>query len=383
MINDDPIEEISIIVDNRLDDPNNIDERDHIPELEEIISEWKLDPAINAILETFFNPRDVKVHKKHPTGLIYDRFHNRNKKKFVQSRSSSDKETTFFYAKSVALKLSHDEIEKLTLVKNWLRNNSAPAEEVQQKWKETISLRLRSILNEIDVDKGGVLSEWPRILDDNGYLLIDSDFAELFGNPDKLFNNWDFFSQKFLDYVRNNEIKDDFSRQLLTALDESAIVQDGRDFIVCMVFQALIKPTRTSTRKLPTILQAQTDVCCICATHEEYVSEWRSLRREFETAKLQLPPRIFIVGSFDEIEGFYVVTGKIEYKLPTFLRCLDVIVKLKYVLNYQFPESCELFWCFVTRFFYNIDYKRKSKNNQLLQLIAYLETGDNGLSSVP
>lgn len=58
--------------------------------------------------ETYFNPRDVKVQKKHPTGLIYDRFHNRDKKKFVKSRTSSDKETTFFKAKSVALKLSHD-----------------------------------------------------------------------------------------------------------------------------------------------------------------------------------------------------------------------------------------------------------------------------------
>lgn len=141
-----------------------------------------------------------------------------------------------------------------------------------------------------------------------------------------------------------------------------------------MVFQALIKPTRTSTRKLPSILQAQTDVCCLSATREEYISELRSIRQEFETAKLQFPPRIFIVGSFDEIEGFYVVTGRFEYKLPTFLRCVDVIIKLKYVLDYQFPESCELFWCFVTRYFYDIDYTRKSKNNQLLQLIAYLES---------
>lgn len=54
---------------------------------------------------------------------------------------------------------------------------------------------------------------------------IDSDFVELFGNPDKLFNNWEFFSQHFLDYVRTNDIKDDFSRRLLTTLDDSAIGQ--------------------------------------------------------------------------------------------------------------------------------------------------------------
>lgn len=86
-----------------------------------------------------------------------------------------------------------------------------------------------------------------------------------------------------------------------------------------------------------------------------------------------MTPRIYAIGCLENIEAFYVVTGKFEYKLPSFLRCLDVIVKLKHVLDYRFPESCEAFWCFITRYFYGIDYKRKSKNNQLLQLLTYLE----------
>lgn len=120
-------------------------------------------------------------------------------------------------------------------------------------------------------------------------------------------------------------------------------------------------------------MQAQFEVCSICETTDEYIDDLRTLRQDCETDKIPFTPRIYAVGCFEHIEAFYVVTGKFEYRLPTFLRCMDVVIKLKYVLDYNFPESCEAFWCFMTRFFYGIDYKRKSKNSQLLQLFAYLE----------
>lgn len=58
--------------------------------------------------ETYFNPRDVKAEKKHPSGLIYDRFHNRNKKKLIKVKSETDKENIFCGVKAAALQLSED-----------------------------------------------------------------------------------------------------------------------------------------------------------------------------------------------------------------------------------------------------------------------------------
>ncbi|XP_062535677.1 uncharacterized protein LOC134204897 [Armigeres subalbatus] len=323
----------------------------------------------------YYNPRDAKADKKHPSGLIYDRFHNRNKKRLL--KVPKETESNFQEAKYAALHLSEDDITKQTVLKNWLRNNFAPAEDVQIKWKQSVSLRLRSIINEADIEKADVLSEWPRILDETGYLLIDSDFDFLFGNSEKLFNEWNAFSGNFLNYIRSIEIKDDHSRQLLDSLADFHY-QDSRDLVVCYVFQAVVKPTRSSGRKLPTILQAQFDVCCLLQTYDEYIEDLRALRQECETAKVQMTPRIYAIGSIEHIEAFYVVTGKFEYKLPSLLRSLDVIIKLKHVLDYRFPDSCEAFWGFVTRFFYGIEYRRKSKNNQLLQLIAYLESLHGG-----
>ncbi|XP_021708165.1 uncharacterized protein LOC110678890 isoform X2 [Aedes aegypti] len=301
------------------------------------------------LAETYYNPRDAKAEKKHPSGLIYDRFHNRNKKRLVRAKSS-ETENTYCKEKSIALSLPEDEITKLSTLKNWLRNNFAPTDEVQAKWKESMPLRLRAIIDEVDIEKCNVLSEWPRITDETGYLLIDSDFDHLFGKSDKLFNDWEEFSENFLNYVRINNIKDERSRKLMHILEESTICQGGRDVILCFVFHALIKPTRRANGKLPTILEAQLDVCYLCDTYDEYIEAIQTTRQECATAKIQVAPRIYAVGSFENIEEFYVATGKIEYRLPSFLRCLDVIIKLKHVLDYPFPESCEILWCFITSY---------------------------------
>lgn len=144
----------------------------------------------------------------------------------------------------------------------------------------------------------------------------------------------------------------------------------------CTIFHAAIKPSRTSSRKLPTILQAQVETCFVCDTEEDYKAETDFLRGEAESSGSQLSPRVFIVGKPDQIQAFYVVTQKLQYRLPSFLRCLDVVIKLKLVMNFNFSESCELFWCFVLKYFYDVDCGRKSKNSQLLELLSFLEKSE-------
>lgn len=150
-------------------------------------------------------------------------------------------------------------------------------------------------------------------------------------------------------------------------------IPDYRDYALCCVFQAVIKPTRTLSRKLPSIVQAQIDVCCITSSYTEFTEKIKALREDYLSKGVQFRPRIYAIGDSQRLESLYVVTGKFDYRLPSFIRCVDVIIKLKYVLGYDFMERCETFWCFITRYFYNHDYARKSKQNQLLQLIAYLE----------
>ncbi|XP_053698349.1 uncharacterized protein LOC128745332 [Sabethes cyaneus] len=333
------------------------------------------------IPEIYYNPRDYKANKKNPSGLIYDRFHNRHKKTLVKNKRVNVLQNLH----SKALELSAAEVERLTAFRNWMRNNSEPGEKVFQQWKECFLLRLRSILKDEDVNKQNTIQEWPRLCDKNGYLLVDCDFDILHEGINKtknLFENWEQFAVHFIKYIQISNIKDHFSLELVMLLDDPNLPLDSRDYIICTVFHAILKPVRASNKKLPTILQAQIDVCRIFDTQQEYKKALCDLREEFTSNNQSLSPRICVIGKPNSFESYFVVTKSLEYQLPSFLRCLDVVLKLKTILGFEYPESCEIFWCFISRFFYNIDYMRKSKNTQLLQLLAYLREHHNELPTV-
>nr|XP_029727572.1 uncharacterized protein LOC115265764 [Aedes albopictus] len=325
--------------------------------------------------EVYFNPRDASINKKHPSGILYDRFHNRNKKYSIQSKQEKKKPIdNWKLFKVKALVLSQEEIKRQSSFKTWLRNNQHPTEKVADLWRESFLLRMREIVAETDSNKTHLVAEWPRLTDENGYLLIDADFETIYRyvTTSNIFDDWEAFVSRFMEYIELNGLKDDYSRQLLTHLEAESVARDTRDFICCTIFHGIVKPVRTSSRKLPTILQAQTEMCYACATEDEFSEAVDSLRNELLSDDVPFGPRIFVVGRTDKLTGFYVVTSKLQYKLPTFLRCVDLVLKLKFVLNYDFPESCELFWCFIAKQFYNIDFSRKAKNSQLLQLLAHL-----------
>ncbi|KAL1400706.1 hypothetical protein pipiens_007211 [Culex pipiens pipiens] len=311
-------------------------------------SELIADKFKSEICATYYNPRSARDKKKHPSGLLYDRFHN-------------------------PLDLPETEIQRLVEIRQWLRNNVAPQETLTTNWHDSILLRLRS-LQENSATHGNLFDEWPRYLDDGGYLLIDDDFHQLFGSSGKLLTSWGNFCEKFKRYITDIKIGDQHSQSLQSGLLSGVYNEDYRDYAVAVLFHAVIKPSRTSSHNLPSILTAQLATCTICATEAEFRTECEKLRDPSGPNKGQLSPRIFAIGGSSVLSTFYVLGDKYIYKLPTFLRCLDVLVKATHVLNYPFLESCETLFCFLSRHFYGIDYKRKSKIGQLLKLLAFLES---------
>ncbi|XP_058449339.1 uncharacterized protein LOC131429297 [Malaya genurostris] len=266
-----------------------------------------------------------------------------------------------------------DEVACYDFEKNWLRNNIAPSDEVLRCWNDTFLIRYKEILENQQSDRQHIIEQWPRLTDPDGYLLVDADFIALFGaNKTDLFNEWDKFSHTFEKYIKNSQIKDKFSLTLSKQLDSEGIQADYRYYIISVLFHSIIKPIRTSENKLPTIVQAQRDLCVICDSEDECINTIKSMRDDFKAAQQSLFPRIFTIKQEDSLTKFFVVCNGLEFKLPTYLRALDVALKLKFVLNVKFSESTELFWGFVTRHFYNINYQNKSKNNQILLLEQYL-----------
>ncbi|XP_062550565.1 uncharacterized protein LOC134215377 [Armigeres subalbatus] len=78
-------------------------------------------PEIAAV---YYNPRDGTIGKKHPSGLLYDRFHNRNKKALLDRKRIGSSDMDYWkLLEAKAVVLSAEEIEKQNCLKNWLRNN--------------------------------------------------------------------------------------------------------------------------------------------------------------------------------------------------------------------------------------------------------------------
>lgn len=64
------------------------------------------------------------------------------------------------------------EIKRQASIKAWLRNNQQPTESVAAHWRESFLLRMREIVGETDPDKAQLISEWPRLTDEDGYLRV-------------------------------------------------------------------------------------------------------------------------------------------------------------------------------------------------------------------
>lgn len=133
-----------------------------------------------------------------------------------------------------------------------MRNNRAPGDQVLKQWNHTVLLRLRSIQHDKDKNKSTVFSEWPRYLDEDGYLLVnmfgkiidsvlkckitfqvDADFKYLFEKSNeqgKLFDKWEWFCEVFLEYLLSADVKDIYSRQLISSLEEGDCSQGN---VVC------------------------------------------------------------------------------------------------------------------------------------------------------
>ncbi|XP_058444370.1 uncharacterized protein LOC131426003 [Malaya genurostris] len=237
-----------------------------------------------------------------------------------------------------------------------------------------MTITSKEIIEDNQQERHQIIEEWPRLADPTGYLLVDADFTTLFGvnKSLNLFNEWDKFCIDFEKYIKQSPIKDKSSLVLSKQLESKELQKDYRYYVISVLFHAVIKPIRTADNKLPTIAQAQNDLCFLCKSEIECTDAIKSMRDDFNTAQKPLFPRLIAIKEEESLTKFYVVCNGLEFKLPTFLRAIDVALKLKFVLNLQFAESTELFWGFVARYFYQINYQNKSKNNQLLLLERYL-----------
>lgn len=132
------------------------------------------------------------------------------------------------------------------------------------------------------------------------------------------------------------------------------IFLDSRDASICWLLHAVLQPKKINQFYKPTIRDAQEDMICIFANLNDKVKKEEEIRKEYEEKNIKLQPRFFAIGdSVLKLNNIYLMCDNILYKLPTFLKALDIAVMLIYVFNLDFSPVSRTVWLFLADVFYN------------------------------
>ena len=103
-------------------------------------------------------------------------------------------------------------------------------------------------------------------------------------------------------------------------------------------------------------IQDSQESFAIVATSEEELNIKLNLLRLLNT---NIQPRLLIVGSILKIEKIFIYFDGIQYPMVKMLTATDLLFKLFFVFNLEFPSESALFYSFLQIFFYEIPSDKK------------------------
>lgn len=192
------------------------------------------------------------------------------------------------------------------------------------------------------------------------YLQIDSDFAQKFpAQKDCLVKQWATWREKMFKVctklVTNQVIKDDL-KNFPTA------TQNDQDFLLIKSLISIFytgKLFNSSERKKKfTIIDSITN----------FIIEAECKREAFElTQKIISDAHVLGMDEFPIIakvgNNFIVLLNEICYSTDNFVVAIDIVFKLFYTFDLQFPRSIFSFYTFLQVFFYGLRFAGKLDTN--------------------
>ncbi|XP_055908365.1 uncharacterized protein LOC129943138 [Eupeodes corollae] len=309
-----------------------------------------------------------------PMGKLYDKAINARRKIKKTGPdgvvvNNNNKSTNNDFESFVA---SKEELEK----KAWLSQNIEPWEDVVNVWKQTFRIRRADIL------KGeNILENWPLFQNSMGYNLIDIDFVELFpDSPADILDEWPIFRESIVPYLRER-IKDPDSKELLERLNDE-MSQDSKDCTILFLLHAVIKPPLLSTKLLspeggnkrrkwkPSISDARNATILHCISMDDFYIKFENLQSEAAQKNKVIQPQLMVIGeNLTKLKGFYVMYDCILYKVQSFVKSLDILLKFYYVMNLEFRLEAKYIYELIESYFFKI---KISSNPNIIGLTNYL-----------
>ena len=102
----------------------------------------------------------------------------------------------------------------------------------------------------------------------------------------------------------------------------------------------------------------------------------RSISTVTETLRqrnLTLQPFLVVTGELTNSEQYFVIVNDIKYETKNFLDALDLIFKLFYVANCEYPYDSSTVWLFIQKSVFLIDEKSDRPNVSINILIGKVE----------
>ncbi|GAB0095787.1 hypothetical protein DMENIID0001_112110 [Sergentomyia squamirostris] len=302
-------------------------------------------------------------------GKLLDRYDNQKRRS--SSRRKKMKNINMAQPSHVpAIDDLEDDDESNVNLKQSLMDGDLPWDTVINYWLKTCKRRM------LDLKKTKSLTsffeDWPKCLEPQGYELIFLDFEIQHPLVKDNLEQFDSFAEKIL-LIYVNELKVARCKELLDLILKKKVDNDCFDCIIMLLLHGILQPPRMANRKLPTILDAQTDFVHFVQTISNLEPEIETIQEDCLRNKTTIQPTIFVVGSDDVVkfktEAFYVFFNGIKYRVPSFRVAVEIVVKLCVVFNVKYSHLSKFAWIFIQEFCYCIKCESFPKVRDLVKRV--------------
>ncbi|XP_037820789.1 uncharacterized protein LOC119609869 isoform X1 [Lucilia sericata] len=266
---------------------------------------------------------------------------------------------TFKCKNQIPDKIENDVEDNYDLILMYLRDEKTTAEDFCLYWKQCAPLRFKQMKDSKKTSE--ILKLWPEFKKPSAWQLIDVDFKIKFPNAKNLFERWSQLGDKMLTLLKQ-KVSSAFVSQKLLELD--AHNEESKTFAVLWYLHYIFPPNQkvntdpsgSKIRKKFSIADSQNGFAILADSSQELETKIKLLQLQNRC----IQPKLLIVGQFPSIKSINIYLDNIRYPFCNILKAFDILFKLFFVFNLQYPEESELFYNFIQNCFYDIPLQKKS-----------------------
>nr|XP_029720173.1 uncharacterized protein LOC109398328 [Aedes albopictus] len=331
---------------------------------------------------TFYRDENGKKIKlgRIARGCLHDRNHNYSHTsglatKFKTNEQSSPSPSRSFVDDAVTEK----EVTIYQETKRWFRCHRGQWVDIKERWKATSAVRLHEISKLNGITYQHLLDEYPVLTNNSGYQLVEQDFN--FRYPDK---SSDLLCRKFVhlrDRVKvlfDNEIPAQ-GKPLLSLLHRE-LTEDSRNtitaFLLFFFWPCTSIRLSNGTKWRPSVQDSRDSSFLHLKSLTNYETTLSKLPHRNQLREFPDCPIIIVVGSaIEHIDRFFVrYQNVVIYETESFLKALEIALKIYKAYDISFPIGAAGFWNFLAHMLFDFEPPEDANKARILTLAATLRT---------